>query len=342
MKIIYADKHTLHNPSHEIMRGQILDCYEKPDRALNILDSLASADFKNVLRPLPHPLSHIERIHTAPYIEFLKTAAMEWQSEGYAGDVFATNFNIQHKIATPSKSIEGKAGYFLSDLSVSLTTGTWEALAQSVDAALTALDHVMDGEQSAFALCRPPGHHATASTAGGYCFLNNAAIAAQTYLDKGFSKVAILDVDYHHGNGTQEIFYQRNDVLFCSLHADPTYEFPYFVGHASETGEKEGIGFNRNYPMPSGTNWAPYSEALEDALNHINKYGADLLIVSLGVDTFKADPISSFSLETSDFYKMGQSISKLAMPALFVMEGGYAVEDIGSNVLNSLQGYLNR
>jgi acetoin utilization deacetylase AcuC-like enzyme len=174
---------------------------------------------------------------------------------------------------------------------------------------------------------------------GGYCYLNNAAIAAQYLVDQGRTPVAVLDVDYHHGNGTQEIFYDRGDVLFVSLHADPRVEYPYFLGYADERGTGEGLGSTRNYPLPFGTAWDTYAPALDAACQDIAAFGPGALVVSLGVDTYEHDPISQFRLQTADFSAMGTRLAALRLPTLFVMEGGYAVENIGVNAVNVLTGY---
>jgi len=174
---------------------------------------------------------------------------------------------------------------------------------------------------------------------GGYCYLNNAAIAAQAFLDQGHKKVAILDVDYHHGNGTQSIFYERSDVLFTSIHGHPEAEFPFFLGYEDELGEGAGEGFNFNYPLAAGSGWDTWSAALEQACKEIESYGADIIVVSLGVDTFKDDPISQFKLDSPDYLAMGKRIAGLGKPTLFVMEGGYAVEEIGINAVNVLEGF---
>ncbi|TIX36460.1 MAG: histone deacetylase family protein, partial [Mesorhizobium sp.] len=179
------------------------------------------------------------------------------------------------------------------------------------------------GEPSAFALCRPPGHHAGAAFMGGYCFINNAAVAAQWFRDHGAARVSILDVDYHHGNGTQEIFYRRGDVQVLNLHGDPMTEYPFFLGHADERGEGDGEGFNDNYPMPFGTGWEVWN-------------------ASLGVDTFEKDPISQFKLKTGDYPRIGRRVARLGLPTLFVMEGGYAVEEIGINAVGVLTGFEDR
>jgi acetoin utilization deacetylase AcuC-like enzyme len=235
--------------------------------------------------------------------------------------------------------IDGKLGYYSLDAGVPITGGTWEAVQASADVALTGARALLDGAPAAFSLCRPPGHHAATAAMGGYCYLNNAAIAAQYLVDHGCSRVAILDVDYHHGNGTQEIFYTRRDMLFLSLHADPRVEYPYFLGHADERGAGPGVGFNHNYPLPHGTTWDAYGPALHDACAKIASFGPDVLVVSLGVDTYEHDPISQFRLTTDDFPRIGAGIAACRCPTLFVMEGGYAVEDIGVNAVNVLTGF---
>ena len=205
--------------------------------------------------------------------------------------------------------------------------------------ALTGQKLVAQGERAAFALCRPPGHHAGADTYGGYCFLNNAAIAAQALRDGGAERVAILDVDYHHGNGTQAIFYDRADVLFLSLHGHPAQEYPYFAGYAEETGAGAGEGFNRNFPMRWGTGFDVWGDALEQSCRRASAYRPDALVVSLGLDTFEGDPISHFKLESEDYLRVGARIAALGLPTLFVMEGGYAVEALGVNTVNVLSGF---
>jgi acetoin utilization deacetylase AcuC-like enzyme len=225
------------------------------------------------------------------------------------------------------------------DAGVPITSGTWAAVQESANVALTGAKRLRAGAKAVFSLCRPPGHHAAADYMGGYCYLNNAAIAAQYLRDNGCERVAILDVDYHHGNGTQSIFYQRADVFCASLHADPSVEYPSFLGYADETGAGAGAGYNSNFPLPHGTDWASYSVALHNACDLIASFAPDALVVSLGVDTFEKDPISLFKLKNDDYLRMGEQIAGLGKPTLFVMEGGYAVEDIGINAVNVLQGF---
>jgi acetoin utilization deacetylase AcuC-like enzyme len=217
-----------------------------------------------------------------------------------------------------------------------ITAGTWKAAYRGVQATLTALDHVEGG---AFALTRPPGHHAQSSCFGGYSYLNNAAVAAQAAVEAGQGRVCVLDVDFHHGNGTQEIFYDRADVLTVSVHGDPRTSFPYFSGYEDEIGVDEGEGVNLNLPLPAGTVFAGWSEALSTAFERIARHAPALLVVPLGVDTFEGDPISSFGLKTPDYLEMGRMIASLKLPTLFTMEGGYDVGPIGENVANVLEGF---
>jgi acetoin utilization deacetylase AcuC-like enzyme len=218
----------------------------------------------------------------------------------------------------------------------SISAGTWPAALAAADVALTAAGQLTGGAASAFALCRPPGHHAARDLYGGYCFLNNAAIAAQWLRDQGAARVAILDVDFHHGNGTQDIFYERSDVLFVSLHGDPREAFPYFMGYADETGAGAGAGHTLNIPMPRGTSFPVWGAALREGLQRIGHFAPDFLVVSLGLDTFERDPISFFKLSSADFLTTGALIGALQIPTLFVLEGGYAVEEIGINAVNVL------
>jgi acetoin utilization deacetylase AcuC-like enzyme len=217
--------------------------------------------------------------------------------------------------------------------------GTWEAIKDAVDATLTAQAIVQGGEPAAFALCRPPGHHASHDLAGGYCYINNAAVAAQAFRDQGASRVAILDVDYHHGNGTQRIFYEREDVLYVSVHGRPEEEYPFLLGFAEERGAGAGEGFNLNLPLPKGTAWDAYAKALAAGLAAVRDYAPDVLVVSLGADAYKLDPVSAFALESEDFTSIGQAVRTLGLPTLFVMEGGYAVEALGINIVNTLSGF---
>jgi acetoin utilization deacetylase AcuC-like enzyme len=236
-------------------------------------------------------------------------------------------------------NFSARMGLFSMDAGSPLTAGTWAAARAGACCALSAARAVAGGARSAFALTRPPGHHAGADFFGGYCFLNNAALAAQHLRDLGCARVAVLDIDYHHGNGTQAIFYERADVYFTSIHGDPHTEYPFYLGYADELGAGAGLGANRNLPLPKGTDFELWRQALVQALQDIQTFGADALVVSLGLDTFESDPISGFRLRSADYLQVGDDIARAAVPTVFVFEGGYAVAEIGINAVNVLEGF---
>jgi acetoin utilization deacetylase AcuC-like enzyme len=287
-------------------------------------------------------LEPILRVHDPGYVAFLQSAWTEWVAAHGAYDALPLNWatrTMRHDRIP--EAIDGKLSYYSFDAGTPITAGTWQAATAAVNVALTAQQQIVRGARAAFALCRPPGHHAASDFYGGYCFFNNAAIAAQALREAGAARVAILDVDYHHGNGTQAIFYRRSDVLFLSLHGHPRQEYPYFLGYEDETGEAEGKEYNYNYPLDWGTDWNSYQPALKQAIAQIKEYKPDVIVVSLGVDTFEKDPISKFRLKTTDYLNIGALIAQLNKPTLFVMEGGYAVDEIGINVVNVLSGFEN-
>lgn len=339
MKIFYSDAHHLHAPAQELHRGQMVSPHEGPHRMELLMGGMKRAGLTDFSPPKPHDLARLMGVHTAAYIEFLQTGYERWSAAGYAGDVLPMSYPHRPRRAEPPKDIDGAAGYFCTSSDTVITQTTWAAVKAIADCALSAADHTSDRGEASFTLTRPPGHHAGADYMAGYCVLNFAAIAAQALLDKGAGRVAILDVDFHHGNGTQDIFYGRDDVLFASIHGDPDYQFPYFWGYKDEIGEGAGEGYNVNYPLPPGTSYGLWAEALKAACLRVQSFGADALVVSLGVDTFERDPISTFTLKTPDYRVMGAAIAALGLPSVFIMEGGYGVPEIGDNTANILRGF---
>jgi acetoin utilization deacetylase AcuC-like enzyme len=340
MLTIYSDDHRLHHGAAEFYRGRLVPCFEMPERADQVLDRVRQAGLGPIVAPDRFDRAALTRVHTADYVAFLESAWDEWAALGETGDALPYVWpaaDLRQDVAPDH--IDGKLGFYAIDAAVPITAGTWAAVRSSADCALTGARHLAGGAASAFALCRPPGHHAGARAMAGFCYLNNAAIAAQFLRDQGQARVAVLDIDYHHGNGTQAIFYDRADVFVTSLHGDPKVEYPFFLGHADERGHGAGLGFNRNFPLPWGTSGAQYRAALDEALAAIAAYGPDSVVVSLGVDTFVDDPISHFELVAADFTAIGQRIASLGKPTLFVLEGGYAVADIGGNVAAVLTGF---
>jgi acetoin utilization deacetylase AcuC-like enzyme len=340
MKTVYTDDHRLHFAQGELYGGEFVTPFERPSRVEYILRELRRRKMLDVVPPRKLDMRPVRQVHDHGLLAFLETAWSEWVAAGYKGEIIPTGFPARGMQQRRPDHIDGKVGYYCLSMETAMTAGTWEAAKSSAAVALTARQLIADGAPSAFALCRPPGHHAHHDLYGGYCFLNNAAIAAQDFLNDGASRIAILDVDFHHGNGIQDIFYSRKDVLYCSLHGRPEDAFPYFLGYEDERGRGDGDGFNANYPMPPGTAYDKWSAALEDACRKIKRYAPDALVVSLGVDTFENDPISFFKLKSDDFTTYGARIAKLKKPTLFVMEGGYAIEAIGLNTVNVLAGFL--
>jgi acetoin utilization deacetylase AcuC-like enzyme len=336
---VYSDSHHAHRIELEHSGNAFVPCYEQPVRADDVLAHVRSAGLGPVIAPADYGRRPLTAIHAPDYVDFLERAWSDWIAAGHTGDAFGGCTPMADMNARVPSSIQGRLGYYSFDTSAPITAGTWRAAYDAAQCALTGADLLAGGERAAFALCRPPGHHASTSYFGGYCYLNNVSIAAQALLERGRSRIAILDVDFHHGNGTQSIFYARSDVLFASIHGDPSEEYPYFSGYAEETGAGEGEGCNCNFPLPPGSGPDRWFAALADACARIRAYRPQALVVSLGVDTFERDPISSFKLRSSDYVELGRTIRALDVPTLFALEGGYALDAIGVNVTNTLEGF---
>lgn len=340
MKVIFSEKHKLRDAKFEVSGGVMVYPFERPARMDFIMARLKERGFQDIIPPKEFPMAAVNRIHQKDFTDFLENGYDEWKAAGFEGDMICTGFLARRMVERCPNYIDGKLGYYALSTETAISKGTWQAALASKDVALTGSELIRSGkERVVFSLCRPPGHHATVDMFGGYCFLNNIAIAAQFFLDQGAKKIAILDVDFHHGNGTQDIFYERDDVLFVSLHGRPEDAYPYFLGYEDELGKGKGLGFNRNYAMPPKTNYAVWGSALKDGLKLIKKFGAEVLLVSLGVDTFEKDPISFFKLTSADYITMGREIAAIGLPTQIVMEGGYAVEEIGINTVNFLEGF---
>jgi len=341
MKIIYSAEHIHHNTQTELSGGQLIPPFECASRMDYICHALEQSGMGQLAAPKSFPREHVEKIHAKDYLAFLDSCWDEWQTAGNKGEAMPT---VWPSRSMPSNripnDIEGKLGYYALASETAIAQNTAQAAWLSSDIALTAADAIVQGQSSAFALARPPGHHASTDQYGGYCFINNAAVASQYLLDNGFKKVALMDVDFHHGNGTQAIFYDRKDVFFSSIHGDPMDAFPHFLGHADETGAGDGQGYNLNHPLPPGTPYSVWAEKLDVSLAAFRAYGADVLVVSLGLDTFENDPISFFKVKTNEYLQMGAALASLGLPTVFIMEGGYAVEEIGHNTANVLKGFL--
>lgn len=334
-----SEAHRQHHPRQPFHdREGLMAPPEVPERAERIRAAIDAAGFP-VEAPAAHDLEPVLRVHTDDYVSFLEHAHARWRKATGAppdGEAVPYARAIRGQPHETPRPVIADLGWYSHD-NDAILAGTWAAAVGAVDVTLSAWEAVADGRTTAtYALARPPGHHAAVDSYAGYCFLNNAAIAAQAWADRG-ARVAILDVDYHHGNGTQQIFYERDDVCFVSLHADPADEYPFFLGNASERGTGRGVGFTHNFPLPLGTAWDAYGPALDAAANAITSFGPDALVVSLGVDTAAEDP-DSFRIVADDFTRIGAAIGGLRLPTLLVQEGGYELSVIGRNVVNVLRG----
>lgn len=338
MRILYSEDHKLRDARTELHGGLLVTPFEGPFRAEWILAAVREAGFADVVAPDAHGLETALKVHDAGYLDFLSKVWGLWKASGAEGEAIPTSLPVRRSTQRVPNDIDGMLGYYANATETSITDGTYQAALAAMRCAIDGADWLNAGNRFAFALCRPPGHHAGIDLFGGYCFINNAAVAAERLLGHGARKVAILDVDFHHGNGTQDITYARDDIFFASLHGAPADAFPYFWGYADETGAGAGEGFNANYPLPRGTGWPAWSAALVDALTRIKGFGAEAIVLSLGVDTFERDPISFFKLTSDDFSRMGAMISAAGLPVVTCMEGGYGVPEIGLNVANVLVG----
>ena len=324
MITFFSEQHVQHAPQHEFFRGERVPCFESPARARYVQQQLVARG--NVLRePDADSLMVLAQVHTARYLAFLEGAWADWLALE-PGNADRQPFPSVWPVRSLRADVEpanftARLGLYSMDNGSPLSAGTWAAAKAGADAAVSATRLLRAGEHAVFCATRPPGHHAGADFMGGYCFLNNAAVAAQALRTQGCRRVAVLDVDYHHGNGTQSLFYERADVLFVSLHGDPRTEYPFYLGHADETGRGAGEGFNLNLPLPAGSAASTWFEALDVACARIAWHGADALVVSLGLDTFAGDPISTFALQADDFSRLGQRLGRLGMPTIFVLEG---------------------
>jgi acetoin utilization deacetylase AcuC-like enzyme len=339
MLTFYSDTHRLHHGKTELYAGTLVPCFEMPSRADMVLEQVRRTGLGEVREPQAHGLDPVLAVHDAGYVAFLETAWERWQALGRDYDALPKMWQIRRLRQAVPEHVEGQLCYYSMDCGTPLTSGTWPAITRGADLALSGADALLAGDKAAFALTRPPGHHAARDYCGGYCFFNNAAIAAQYLRDRGAKRVSVLDVDYHHGNGTQDIFYRRADVQFLSVHGHPRTEYPFFLGFSDECGEGEGLGFNHNFPLPAGSDVPTWMGALDQAAARIADFAPDFLVVSLGVDAFAGDPISRFALQSQDFCRIGERLASLGIPALFCLEGGYAVEPIGVNAVNVLSAF---
>ena len=339
----YNPLHARHHGKVEMFRGELVPCFEVPARVDHVLAELQRRQIGILQPPMAFDDALLARIHSPRYLRFLATAWDQWVALDAANagkDILPSVWPTRtFRTDIEPDNFAAKMGLYSFDAGTPFTAGTWVAARAGAHCALSAAQRLVQGDRAAFALSRPPGHHAGADFFGGYCFLNNAALAAQHLRDAGMDRVAVLDIDYHHGNGTQAIFYDRADVFFASIHGDPRTEYPFYLGHSDERGTGAGLGANLNLPLPRGTRFEVWSQALDTALAAIAQFGADALVVSLGLDTFVGDPISGFTLQSADYLHVGERIAVAGLPTALVFEGGYAVSEVGVNAANVLEGF---
>ena len=344
MQVFVNPLHGRHQGRHEMFRGRLVPCVEVPDRVEHVRAELRRRGIGTLQAPAEPATDLLQRVHDPRYLQFLQSAWADWVALDAANAAFdllpsAWPAPGMRRDRVPQE-LSARVGLFAFDAGSPITAGTWDAARAGAGCAVSAAQAVLAGQASAFALTRPPGHHAGAGFYGGYCFLNNSALAAQALRDGGMARVAILDVDYHHGNGTQSIFYERADVLTVSLHGDPRTEYPFYLGHADERGAGAGEGFNLNLPLPRGTGFDAWRRALQQALQAAADFRPGALVVALGLDSFEGDPISGFKLRSADYVDVGADLRTLGLPTVFVFEGGYAVAELGVNAVNVLEGFL--
>ena len=336
--VFYDPVEQNHSPDNFVVRGVRQQNKEVPERTELMRAALADRGYE-IAAPDEFGLAPLGAVHDERYLDFLENGHAEWAALGdSAPEIIPNAFPVNPHAGYPT-SIVGRAGYHMGDMACPINAGTWAAARGSANAALTATRVVQGGAPAAYALCRPPGHHAFAERAAGFCFLNNAAIAAQFLRGQGAERVAILDVDVHHGNGTQDIFYDRADVLFASLHADPAQFYPFFWGYADQTGAGEGEGFTANYPMPLGSGEVVFLESLNYALSRIADYAPEVLVVSLGIDISINDPYAAFKVSAEGFAAIGRMIQQAGHPTVVLQEGGYVAPDLGTNMVRVLDAF---
>ena len=340
MRIFFNEGQKQHAPDSFLVLGNLKPNPETAERAEAILEA-AAADGHRVETPGDHGLGPISAVHSPDYLDFLATIHDQWSAiPGASPQVIPNIHPNRWQPDAVYTSPVGRAGYYMADTACPIAAGTWEAVYDSAQSAISATRAMTTDSAPTYALCRPPGHHAYTDMAGGFCFVNNSAVAAQL-LRQHHERVAVLDVDVHHGNGTQGIFYERSDVLTLSLHRDPSGYYPFYWGHAHELGDGPGRGYNMNLPLPKGTGDDGFLTALETALDRIKWFSPGALVVALGLDAFEGDPLKGLSVTTDGFARIAERIARLGLPTVLVQEGGYLCPELGRNLASFLRGFEN-
>lgn len=336
MKVYFTPAQKTHKPETFLVAGALRPIPEVPERADRLLAAVERLGLQ-AEEPEDAGLAPLAAVHTPEYLEFLQNIHSEWQALGGSRDV-VPSVHPNYRDGVYPRAAVGRAGYHLADTACPVSAATWEAVRTSANAAVAAARTVRDGADQAYALCRPPGHHAYADMAGGFCYLNNAAIAAQV-LRSAHERVAVLDIDLHHGNGTQGVFYGRDDVLTVSVHVDPSDFYPFFWGHASERGQGAGLGYNCNLPLPLGAGDDAFLAALETALARIEAFAPGCIVLSLGLDASAEDPFGGLAVSSDGFAAIARRIGAVTAPIALIQEGGYLSDVLGENLYRFLGAF---
>ena len=336
-RIIYSPTHRRHDPAGEFVGAGLYPYSDAPARAEAILHALQLGGYKEILSPRSYPPELLQAVHDLNYLNYLEKIYPAWREAGRPQTgVIPETFALRTLHTCPTQLLR-QSGYYCFDAQTPIVEHTYVAAIEAAGCALSGADLLREGHPSVYALCRPPGHHAGHSLYGGYSYLNNAAIAASHLSQE--ARVALVDIDYHHGNGTQDIFYNSDQVLFISIHADPNRAYPFYCGYPEEQGAGAGCGFNHNFPLPPRVDDALYLQVLDKALEIVQNFAPDYLVVSAGVDIYVDDPLGDFDFSLEGFTTIGRQLSALDLPTLLVQEGGYNTQKIGQAILNLLDSF---
>jgi acetoin utilization deacetylase AcuC-like enzyme len=338
MQVFFHEAQRQHDPQHFLVAGTLRPSPEQPARTDALLAAVRNLGLQ-VQTPGDRGMAPIAAVHSTDYLRFLQTIHERWSALPGAGPEVVPNIHPDSLPVAYPVHPAGLAGCHQADTACPIGPHTWHSAYWSAQTAIAAADAVLRGAASAYALCRPPGHHATSDRAGGFCFLSNAAIAAERCLRAG-RRPAVLDIDLHHGNGTQQVFYERRDVLTVSIHADPSRFYPFFWGHAGERGAGPGHGYNLNLPLALGTGDDGFLAALAEASERIRLFGADLLVLAVGLDAFEGDPFAGLAVTTGGFGRIATACVSLGLPTVLVQEGGYLSPELTRNLESFLASWL--
>jgi acetoin utilization deacetylase AcuC-like enzyme len=337
MKVVYSELQKKHDPKSFLATRAKQPKTEVPERAGRLLAAAKKSGLQHE-QPDDHGIEPIAAVHSERYIQYLQNIYTRWSRiDGGSPEVIPGIHPDRRDGAYPASAV-GHAGWHHVDTAAPIAEHTWESAYWSAQTTIHAAQEILSGAAACYALARPPGHHAAYEYAAGFCYLSNSAIAAQ-YLSSQHQRVAVLDVDVHHGNGTQDIFYRRADVLTVSVHADPVRFYPFFWGHATENGAGNGEGFNQNFPLPRGTGDDEYCTVLDRAIDSIKAFNAGALVVALGLDAFEGDPLRGLAITTRGFGRIGERIAAIGLPTVLVQEGGYLSNELGSNLSTCMDGF---